>query len=401
LNTAKQVNIMIGLLMVGLVGTFLYYMFDSGYTLFGVNFGDRQAHAVERQEVTNVERGAHLFARYCRSCHGLVGEGAAERAGLPGADLNKDENRPPGLALSQLPTMQKRFKDTIECGRVGTQMPPWLVENGGPLNFFQVEQLVKLISSEFSPEGWEEVVTVGNGDPEHGGDQLDPRTFLTESVGTDDTTLHLSSVEAIDKGQILRIGLQTIEDPYELFLVKAVNENNNTIDVERGPNVEIGDPPQVFGTDPIEHESGDEVYNLTVGLPPGTITGDPESQGFAPCGQSKAQPATPPQPVDITNGTAITVGDNFFQVDSQNNPEMHVAAGASISANISNTGTAIHNLRIAGPDGQYNTDDDEVSSPDAVPGGTNATIAINVPAGTYKYQCDFHTDAMKGEVVAQ
>ena len=79
---------MIGLLMVGIVGTLFYYMFDSGTDIFGITLGDRQAAANERQEVTNAERGAFLFARYCRSCHGLTGQGAAERAGLPGAQLN-------------------------------------------------------------------------------------------------------------------------------------------------------------------------------------------------------------------------------------------------------------------------------------------------------------------------
>ena len=85
MNTAKQVNIMIGLMFVGLFGTFLYFIFDNGFNFLGVDFDGRESAAVVRQEKTNVERGAVLFSLNCRSCHGLTGQGPLERAGLPGA----------------------------------------------------------------------------------------------------------------------------------------------------------------------------------------------------------------------------------------------------------------------------------------------------------------------------
>lgn len=390
---------MIGLLMVGLVGTLFYYMFDSGYGIFGINFGDRQAAAVERQEETNVERGAFLFARYCRSCHGLEGKGALERAGLPGADLNKSANHPPELLASALAPLQQRFKDTITCGRVGTQMPPWLTDNNGPLNFFQIEQLVTLITSQYAEEGWAHVVEIGNGDPSHGGDRLEPRTYLADAAGADDATLRLTDVSAITEGMILRVGLEEPGKPYELFLVTSVNKDNNTVDVDRGPNVEV--TGQVLGTDAIEHEEGAEVFNLTVGLPPGSITGAAESTGYAPCGQNKAAPAQPAVQTPLADGATIEMGDNFFSVDGNQNPTLQVAADTAITATLDNTGASIHNLRIAGPDGEYSTDDDIVSDPDAITTGTQGTITINLPAGTYIYQCDFHTAQMKGEIVVQ
>ena len=83
MNTYKQINIIIGLLMVGMLGTLLYYMFDSGYSIAGLDFGNRQAVASARQEEDNAKRGGALFARYCRACHGLTGEGRSSAPACP------------------------------------------------------------------------------------------------------------------------------------------------------------------------------------------------------------------------------------------------------------------------------------------------------------------------------
>ena len=50
MNTAKQINIMIGLLMVGMLGTLLYYMFDNGDSVLGLSIGDRQTVATDRSQ---------------------------------------------------------------------------------------------------------------------------------------------------------------------------------------------------------------------------------------------------------------------------------------------------------------------------------------------------------------
>lgn len=65
MNTSKQINVMIGLL-------FVIFVVVAGYLL---NETSRQD--VEADEITerNAERGARLFVRNCRTCHGLEGEG--------------------------------------------------------------------------------------------------------------------------------------------------------------------------------------------------------------------------------------------------------------------------------------------------------------------------------------
>ena len=402
MNTYKQVNVIIGLLLVGLVGTLLYYMFDDGVSVLGISVGDRSAVAAERQEQTTVDRGAFLFARYCRACHGLTGKGALERATLPGAPLNTDPYRPPTLASSQVAAKQQRLNGTITCGRVGTQMPPWLTDWGGPLNFYQIQQLVTLITSSFAPEGWDQMIEYGNES-----DAQNPAVFLTNDLDASagETTLRVTGTGTFAENTFLRIGLDTPDEPYELMLIKSIDKTNNTITVERGPDVELGGAKS--GSDPIEHKSGDEVYSFLTGLPPDTITGAASSTADAPCGQAKAaatpaaSPGATPAPVAFTTGGTIELSDNQFGYNGQINPALTVAAATKIDATLNNTGSAAHDMRIAGPDGQFNTADDIVSDPDAIAGGKTGAISFTLAAGTYKYQCDFHPTQMLGTITAQ
>src|SRR3989304_7680671 len=123
MNTSKQVNVMIGLM----------FVWDPA----------RAEAAQERQIVGNAGRGGRLFSLNCRSCHGIKGLGPLENPNLPGIPLNLDTNRgidpvtgkfDPGKLLEK----QNRIRDTIRCGRVGTLMPQWAEDQGGPLNDFQI-----------------------------------------------------------------------------------------------------------------------------------------------------------------------------------------------------------------------------------------------------------------------
>ena len=69
-----------------------------------------------------------------------------------------------------------------------------------------------------------------------------------------------------------------------------------------------------------------------------------------------------------------------------------VAKGAHVTLNLTNAGTSIHNVRIAGEDGKYNTADDTVSDPNLINGGSTGVVNWTAPnkAGDYKFQCDIH-----------
>jgi len=65
MNTSKQVNIMIGTVLLAIL-------------MFGGYIGyenTRQAHEREETTLRIAERGARLYVNNCRSCHGMEGEG--------------------------------------------------------------------------------------------------------------------------------------------------------------------------------------------------------------------------------------------------------------------------------------------------------------------------------------
>lgn len=72
--------------------------------------------------------------------------------------------------------------------------------------------------------------------------------------------------------------------------------------------------------------------------------------------------------------------------------EVTIAAGQEVTFNLSNDGTVPHNFRIAGPDGQYNTDDDTVVDPEILNPGDTAVVKWTAPseAGTIIFRCDLH-----------
>ena len=145
MNTSKQVNAMILLLALLLLGIGAYTIWDPF----------RAEAETERTREKIVERAAHTYARNCRVCHGNNGEGrigpalepeARKRSGLDDlADPNK------------LKENQAIVKNTIACGRIGTVMPPWAQDQGGALTDEQVRQLVILITENPGGEAWKKV----------------------------------------------------------------------------------------------------------------------------------------------------------------------------------------------------------------------------------------------------
>ena len=94
---------------------------------------------------------------------------------------------------------------------------------------------------------------------------------------------------------------------------------------------------------------------------------------------------------------SVTMRDNTFSATS-----LTVPVGQQVAINLDNKGTAIHNLRIAGPDGKFDTGDDIVSNPDSIRAGASGTVTFTLAsAGTFDYRCDFHPTEMKGKVTVK
>ena len=85
---------------------------------------------------------------------------------------------------------------------------------------------------------------------------------------------------------------------------------------------------------------------------------------------------------------------NFFEFKGKKQPNLVVKAGTEVTVSVTNKGKAIHNMRIAGVDGSFNTADDFVSKPETINAGGKATLAFKVDKpGSYKFHCDFHPDS--------
>lgn len=95
---------------------------------------------------------------------------------------------------------------------------------------------------------------------------------------------------------------------------------------------------------------------------------------------------------------AVSMSDNFFDPN-----EITTAAGSDVTFDLTNNGAAIHNMRIAGEDGEYNTDDDAVSDPELMTAGQTGTLEWTAPsaAGEIIFRCDFHPTDMIGTITVE
>lgn len=118
-------------------------------------------------------------------------------------------------------------------------------------------------------------------------------------------------------------------------------------------------------------------------------------------GEANGAPTEPPSNGETpppSDGIAISMGDNFFDPE-----EVTLSGGEAVTFSLTNDGAATHNMRVAGEDNEYNTDDDAVSDPEVMTGGVVGTLEWTVPAspGTYDFRCDFHPVEMVGTITVE
>jgi plastocyanin len=120
------------------------------------------------------------------------------------------------------------------------------------------------------------------------------------------------------------------------------------------------------------------------------------------CGGNGDETASGGDPVtfDIALGDEVRDTDELVSFFTPN--EFTVAAGQEVTFNLSNDGTVPHNMRIAGPDGEYMTDDDTLVDPDVLNPGDTAVLEWAAPSqpGTIIFRCDFHPESV-GTITVQ
>lgn len=106
----------------------------------------RMKEAAARQRVEEIERGAHRYESFCRSCHGTDGQGGLVPDSQPPAAapaLNRREFREGDP--EDLKKIAESLQKTIARGRPGTKMPPWGLDDGGAFNKEQIYDLTVFI----------------------------------------------------------------------------------------------------------------------------------------------------------------------------------------------------------------------------------------------------------------
>ncbi len=82
-----------------------------------------------------------------------------------------------------------------------------------------------------------------------------------------------------------------------------------------------------------------------------------------------------PASFDVSMGDTLEPEvTNFFELN-----QFTVSPGQEVTFNIANDGIAIHNMRIDGGDGEYDTDDDTVSDPELFQAGDTGTLVWTAP----------------------
>ena len=125
----------LGLVVVGLF-VIVYYFYELGTPI--LNTEPRLQAQDKLQQVTAIERGYNLYQANCARCHGPGGEGGI------GPVLNDQMKLFSHLNeqyLHNVLTVGGRYV----CGNAKSIMPAWAEENGGPMNYVQIEDLIAFL----------------------------------------------------------------------------------------------------------------------------------------------------------------------------------------------------------------------------------------------------------------
>jgi plastocyanin/mono/diheme cytochrome c family protein len=131
----------------GFLATLIVVLFVIGYYFYelgvpGVPGSSRLLHEIAAQQVTSVERGYNIYQANCARCHGVNGQGFANEAGAP--PLNEQDKLFAHLNKAYLVSVLREGGRYV-CGNAKSLMPVWSNDNGGPLNYEQINDLIAFL----------------------------------------------------------------------------------------------------------------------------------------------------------------------------------------------------------------------------------------------------------------
>lgn len=116
----------------------------------------------------NIEKGAEIFYGNCATCHGVSGDAVQcfdtagneiACVGLPLRDSYLLCGEPSRRLIDQdyKFTVRDYIYGTVYSGRVGTQMPTWSADLGGPMQGYEIENVTQFVLN------WQNDLCVGEG----------------------------------------------------------------------------------------------------------------------------------------------------------------------------------------------------------------------------------------------
>ncbi len=144
-----------------------------------------------------------------------------------------------------------------------------------------------------------------------------------------------------------------------------------------------------------------------------TLGGNGGIEEKAEDGEAVAEMSPEPEETPADGGPtggaiAVSMGDNFFELDGQLEPDIAVPLGEQTTIDLTNDGLALHNLHIAGTDNEYGDafcetgGDEPCSDPNLFAGGDTGSITFSFDeTGTFVFRCDFHPIEMVGTITVE
>jgi hypothetical protein len=318
------------------------------------------------------EERMHVESVDGNTLHVVRGFGHSEPAGhLRGAVILN-------LDTATLTQQMRLITNTITCGRVGTAMPAWAQEHGGPLSDEQIRQLMILITQ----ERWDLV--------KHHVDEEDRvPSRLTAPLTATASRMAVSDVSAFTRGEALRIEEERLRVVSVPTLQRDANNNlprdrSGQIEVERG----------VLGTVPQDHAEEAIIYRFPEAPQPVTINQQS-------CGQTarEAAPAGTPELIEDFTGTSVQVVAQNLAFDLR---EIRVPNNTPVRIRLDNRDVGVdHNIAV-----RKSATDTTAAFTGSVgttfPGpGIDDTVFTPNAAGNFFFRCDVHPTTMTGTFIVQ